>query len=142
MVVGILLLSLGGVLVVAEINTLTFYLLAVALACFAAGAVSVAGAGLPVTLGVLGGVSLLGLPLAHWLRARLRNPEADRISADDVGRTVTVDRVDGGALQVSYRGSVWQARLAGTAAGDPPRAGERLRIARREGNVLIVERDG
>lgn len=55
-IVGIALLSVGSVLGVAESNFLTFYLLAVALA---------------------------GLPLAHWIRMRLKNPKADRLSEDE-----------------------------------------------------------
>ena len=75
MIVGIVLLSGGGVLGVAEINSLTCYRLAVALA----------GAGLLMTLGVPGGGSPAGLPLAHWIRKRLKNPKADRLSGDEAG---------------------------------------------------------
>ncbi len=139
MVPGIVLLVIGGLLVVAEINTMTFYLLAVAIGCFAAGAASVYGASLDYTFGVLGIVTFLALPLAHGIRLRLRTPEADRMSQDDVGHLVTVESVTPEYLRVVYRGSVWSARLAGEGPVEAHQ-GDTLRIASREGNVLVLER--
>ena len=139
MTVGITLLITGGILVLVEINTLTFYLLAVAVACFVAGAASVYGADLTFTLGLLGIIVLLGLPVAHWVRLRLRTPEADRVSNDDVGRDVTVKNIAPDGLRVLYRGALWSARVAdGDADGVLP--GDLLRIARRDGNLLLLER--
>lgn len=138
MSIGIALLVLGGVLVLVELSSLTFYLLAIAIACFAAGATSIYGANHATTASVLGIVTLLGLPLAHWIRLKLRNPDADLVSQDDAGRSVTVERVDADGLRVQYRGSTWSAHLA---EGDNGalRPGDRLRIARREANELILE---
>jgi membrane protein implicated in regulation of membrane protease activity len=139
MTVGIVLLIAGGVLVLVEINTLTFYLLAVAVACFAAGAASVYGADVTFTFSLLGVVVLLGLPVAHWVRLRLKTPEADRISNDDVGNDVTVESITPDGLRVVYRGTLWSARVAdGNADGVSP--GDLLRIARRDGNTLFLER--
>ncbi|HDO34464.1 MAG TPA: hypothetical protein ENH08_05030, partial [Chromatiales bacterium] len=122
-----------------EINTLTFYLLAVAVACFAAGAASVYGADVTFTFGLLGIVVLLGLPVAHWVRLRLRTPEADRVSNDDVGHDVTVESIAPDGLRVVYRGTLWSARVAdGNAEGVLP--GDLLRISRRDGNILLLER--
>jgi membrane protein implicated in regulation of membrane protease activity len=137
MTLGIALLILGGVLMLAEIHTLTLYLLAVSIACFAAGAVAVAGAGLAPTLGVLAAVTLLGLPLAYGLRKKLKNPEADKATRDDVGNFVSVVHVDQGSIRVAYRGTTWDARLAPSAAGPCP--GDTFIIADRQGNTLILE---
>lgn len=139
MILGIELLIAGGVLVLIEINTLTFYLLAVAVACFVAGAASVYGADVTFTFGLLGIVVLLGLPVAHWVRLRLRTPEADRVSNDDVGHDVTVESIDPNGLRVVYRGTLWSARVAdGNSDGLLP--GDLLRISRRDGNILLLER--
>jgi membrane protein implicated in regulation of membrane protease activity len=136
--VGIVLLVVGGILIVVEITSLTFYLIAIALACFVAGSVSLQGASHATTVSVLGIATLLGLPLAHWIRLRLRNQEADRVSQDDTGRMVTVDRVGPDGLRVRYRGSIWSAHLSEgeTSALQP---GDRLRIERREANELILQ---
>lgn len=141
MLPGIVLLVIGGLLVVTEINTLTIYLLAVAVGCFAAGAASVYGASLDYTFGILGAVTFLGLPLAHWVRVRLRTPEADSLSQEDTGHRVTVQSVTPEYLRVMYRGSVWSARLAGEQDADI-RRGDSLQIVSREGNVLVVEQPG
>ncbi|MEJ2347153.1 MAG: NfeD family protein [Gammaproteobacteria bacterium] len=138
MSVGIVLVVVGGILVLVEITSLTFYLIAIALACFVAGAVSLQGATHATTFSVLGITTLLGLPLAHWIRLRLRNGEAERVSQDDAGRMVTVDRVGPDGLRVQYRGSIWSARLSEGEAG-ALQPGDRLRIERREANELILQ---
>lgn len=134
---GIVLLIVGAVAAVSEINTLTIYLIPVALACFAAGGVALAGGGLTLSLIVLAVIVLLGMPLAHWFRGRLRNHASENVSHDDVGRTVTVIENHNATLRVSYRGSAWDARLE-NASGKAPQAGETYRIAAREGNLLIL----
>ncbi len=138
MTLGITLLILGGVLMLAEIHTLTLYLLAVSIACFAAGAVSVAGVGLAPTLAVLAAVTLLGLPLAYGLRKKLKNPEADNTTRDDVGNFVSVVNVDRGSIRVAYRGTTWDARLDPSAIAGPC-PGDTFIIADRQGNTLILE---
>ena len=110
---GIAFLILGGLLVVVEMHTVTIYLLAAALGCFASGAVAVAGHGLDVTLGVFTGVTLLSLPIAHWVRRTLSNREAEEVTRDDVGHSVTIISAEAGKIHASYRGTVWDAPLAG-----------------------------
>lgn len=134
---GIVLLIVGALAAVSEIHTLTIYLIAIALACFAAGGVALAGGGLMLSLIVLAVIVLLGMPLAHGFRKRLKNRASEDISRDDVGRTVTILDSRGDGLRVSYRGSTWDARLA-NAAGTAPQAGETCRIASREGNLLVL----
>ena len=79
--------------------------------CFASGAVAVAGHGLDVTLGVFTGVTLLSLPIAHWVRRKLSNREAEEVTRDDVGHSVTIISAEAGKIRASYRGTVWDARL-------------------------------
>lgn len=134
---GIVLLIIGALAAVSEIHTLTIYLIAVAIACFAAGGVALAGGGLILSLIVLAVIVLLGMPAAHWVRKRLKNRASEDISRDDVGRSVTILESQNNALRVSYRGSVWDARLE-NASGKAPQAGDTYCIASREGNVLIL----
>jgi membrane protein implicated in regulation of membrane protease activity len=136
-ILAIVFMVAGAALAVLEIQTLTIYLIAVALACFVAGAVALVGGGLAASFAALGVVTLVGLPVAHWVRKRLRNREADEVAQDDVGRTATVVSAESRSLRASYRGSVWDARLAADGAV-LPRPGETLRIAAREGNVLVL----
>lgn len=138
---GIILLLAGGVAIVVEIQSLTIYLIAVALACFVAGALAVSGhVGPDITLGAFGLVLLAGLPVAHLTRRRLKNPESDRVSHDDVGSIVEVVSASHGVLRVSYRGALWDARPAGELSAEQMSSGARLTIVEREGNVLVVDR--
>lgn len=140
MLVGVILLSLGALFVLGELNSGAFYMLAVAIACFAGGAVSMAGLGLTPTLSIFGVIAFLALPLAHWLRLRLRNPEADRLTyGGDIGHIVTVSSITSSGPRVIYRGTVWQAQLSDTVGDLPVKAGDALRITERRGNTLILE---
>lgn len=132
-----MLLIVGALVAISESHTLTIYLLAVALACFVAAGVAFAGGSLPLSLIVLGIVILLGMPVAHWLRGRMKNCASERVSQDDVGRTVSVVEVGGERLRVPYRGSTWNARMQEKYSLDP-RVGQTLRIVAREGNTLVL----
>lgn len=134
---GIGFLVLGALVTLAEIHTLTVYLLALAAGLFAAGASALAGGSLTANLAILAVVVVLGLPLAHWWRGKLKNREADDLARDDVGNRVTVVSATGPVLRVSYRGSTWDARLE-DAIGAAPAAGHSYIITRREGNLLIL----
>ncbi len=133
---GIVLLVIGAIVTVSEMHTLTIYLLAISLACFAGAATAFLGAGLTPALVVVGVVTLLGLPIAHWMRKRMKNRASDDISNDDVGRSVRVLEAGGDNLRVFYRGTAWQARMQDTHAN--VHAEQTLRIVAREGNVLIL----
>ena len=137
-ILGTLLLVIGALVAVSEMHTLTIYLIAVALACFAGGAVAFMGAGLTTTLAVVGVVILLGLPIAHWVRGRMKNAASEQISQDDIGRDVTVIESGNARLRVNYRGAAWDARLAKPDA-TLPQPGQTLRIVAREGNTLVLE---
>lgn len=136
-VVGVVFLLVGALLVLAEIHTLTVYLLAVAAGLFAAGGLALTGASLTADLSLLAVVVVLALPLAHWWRKKLKNHAAEVLMNDDVGRSVVVVDVADGRLRVSYRGSTWSAQLDAAALA-APQVGEHYRIVRREGNLLYI----
>ncbi|HET7663397.1 MAG TPA: NfeD family protein [Rhodanobacteraceae bacterium] len=134
---GIALLVAGALVLLSELHTLTIYLLAIAAGLFAAAGLALAGGSLTATLILLAVVVILGMPVAHWARKKLKNREADAVTHDDVGRSVTIAHADGNAWRVDYRGTTWSARPE-TAVATAPAAGEIWRIARREGNTLIL----
>lgn len=134
---GIVFLVVGALVLLSELHTLTIYLLAIAAGLFAAGGLALAGGSLTATLILLAAVVILGMPLAHWARRKLKTRESEAVTHDDVGHRVDVVGVDGAALRVAYRGSTWNARLE-TATTTPPTVGDTCTIARREGNTLIL----
>lgn len=135
---GLILVVLGAVVLIAELHSLTVYLLALAIGLFAAGGLSFAGVGLDHALIVLAVIVVLGMPLAHFARKRLKNRESERVSQDDVGHEVVVVSVAETAVRVAYRGSTWNARFETPALLANARAGDRYRILRRDGNTLVL----
>lgn len=136
-IVGIIFLIVGALVTLSEIHTLTIYLIAIAVGLFAAGGLIIAGGGLTASLALLAVIIILGLPVAHWWRGKLKNREAEEITHNDAGHRVTVIRVADGSLRVDYRGTTWEARLDATPTAAPA-AGDTFTISRREGNVLIL----
>ncbi len=148
---GTVLLVIGALATFIEIHTLTFYLIPVALAGIVSGLATLLGfpgdmpfdRALTWSISIFAVIVLFGVPLAHWARKRLRNPEAEAVANDDVGNTVKVESVvqavDGArpaVLRVQYRGSTWEAELVG---GEPsPQPGQTLTIQQRKGNRLVV----
>ncbi len=129
----------AGVLVVAELLTLTFYLLIFGVCALAAAAAALFGFALIPTLvvfSVLSACSVFG-KLPQRLGKRLAQTPA--VLASDIGATVTVTEVaDGGAFRVQYRGAQWPAAVA-----DEPSAvvtvGQELRVVRVEGIRLVCK---
>lgn len=137
---GIVLLVAGALVVAAEIHSLTIYLIAVALACFTAGSLALwAHTTLPATVVAFALVLIAGLPAAHFARRLLSNPESDRISHDDVGATVEVVTAQRGNVRVAYRGAEWDAQPVVGLPIERIKPGMLLRVAGRDGNMLIVE---
>ena len=81
-----------------EMVTGTVYLLAVTLACAAAGAASWLGLSASWQFAVCALVTVIGCALAHLLRRR-KNPQGERIRVESVGT--------GGTAVVQYRGAPW-----------------------------------
>jgi membrane protein implicated in regulation of membrane protease activity len=131
---------LAGIAVGAEMLTLTFYLLMVAMGLAAAAIAAHLGLGVPlqiVSAAVVGGGAV-----ALWHYKRSQEPvsapaEANRDVNLDVGAQLSIaqwaaDRT----ASVQYRGSVWQAALDAQAA---PSALGQYRVVRVEGSRLIVQ---
>ena len=134
---------LAGALVVIELLTGTFYLLALALGG-AAGALA-ATAGLDQASKITWGALVGGGAAAVWHVWRVRRPtrsEAAPEASLDAGQRVQVTQWrDDGTAQVHYRGASWTARLnPAAAASSPPSIGTH-RIVSIEGSQLIVEKD-
>jgi membrane protein implicated in regulation of membrane protease activity len=126
------------VLVIAEMNSGTFYLLAVAL--------GLAVAGLSAYLGMAwGGQAAIAALLCTLSVAAIyrwkqgQGPAHEQANlAYDIGQTVqTVRWSDERHARVSYRGAEWDAELASTASADTAR--QTWRIKQVEGSRLIIE---
>lgn len=135
---GLAFVIAGTLVLIAELHSLTVYLLALAIGLFAASALSFAGVGLDAALVVLAVIVVLGMPLAHFARKRLKNRESERVSQDDVGHEVVVVSVEETSVRVAYRGSTWSARFDTPATLASARTGDRYRIVRRDGNTLVL----
>jgi membrane protein implicated in regulation of membrane protease activity len=129
---------LAGVAVAAELTTGTFYLLMMALG-MAAGAVA-AHLGLGGSLQIVTAALVGGGATAYWHWHRMKNPQSAPSAENrdvnlDIGERVNVsawaaDRT----ARVSYRGSIWTARLQPNA---PAQAGEHV-VKAVEGNWLVL----
>lgn len=129
---------LAGVAIAAELTTGTFYLLMIALG-LAAGAVS-AHLGLSTSLqiamaAVVGGGATA---LWHWRRMKLPTsaPAAENRDVNlDIGERVQVDAWNPDrTTRVSYRGTMWTARLQ---PDSPAQPGTHL-VKAVEGNWLVL----
>lgn len=129
-------LTLAVVALIVELLHHTYYLLAVSVALGCGAAVAFwPESGVAAQLLVIAGAGLVGLDVARlarrrWLRA------APNFAAAEAGAEARVVRAEGDRLRVAYRGSEWDAIFPGPA----PAAGERLKIAAMEGNVLKLKR--
>lgn len=129
---------LAGVAVAAELTTGTFYLLMIALG-LAAGAVS-AHLGLSPSLQIVIAALVGGgaTALWHWRRMKQPNsaPAAENRDVNlDIGERVQVEAWGADlTARVSYRGSLWTARLQ---PGSPALPGQHL-VKAVEGNWLVL----
>ncbi len=129
---------LAGLAVVAELATGTFYLLMMALG-MAAGAVA-AHLGLSPSLQIVTAALVGGGATALWHWRRMQHPRSAPAAENrdvnlDIGERVSVaawgaDRT----ARVSYRGSMWTARLQPDA---PAQSGEHV-VKAVEGNWLVL----
>ena len=126
---------LAAVLVGAELVTGTFYLLAVGVAFAVGGVAAVLGVSLPLQLVVAGAVAVAATMVAHrWRGARVPPPTPSL----DLGQTVRVlGWKDDGSARVSYRGTQWDAELAGPEA---ERAETMYIVGTRGSTLLITDR--
>jgi membrane protein implicated in regulation of membrane protease activity len=127
---------LAGGLVVAELVTGTFLLLALGVAFAVGGFVALAGATFEFQLLVAGIVAIAGIFIAHRWRRRNKVPAPE--IASDVGQTVRVQAWNpDGSARVAYRGTLWMAEAA---SPDVPRADTMVIVGRRGSTLLISDR--
>lgn len=135
----LLLVVAGFVLVIVELLTGTFYLLAIAAGAFAAAAVAAMGAN--VLFQAIAGsvVALAGSVYVHHWHGAHRNKDAGQGNFLDRGQAVVleswIDEV-AGIARVKYRGASWDARIVQGPVKPAP--GSRLYIDAQEGNLLVV----
>ncbi|MFZ2302745.1 MAG: NfeD family protein [Gallionella sp.] len=126
------------VLVIAEISTGTFYLIAVAFGLASAGLAAYLGvgwSGQALIAAALCSASVAGI--YRWKKQDARLHENANF-ANDIGQTVHVASwSDERHARVSYRGAEWDAELAGKAVADATR--QAWRIKEISGSRLIIE---
>ncbi len=127
----------GFALVIIELLTGTFYLLVIGMGAFAGAAVAWAGGGyLAQAVGACA-VALAGTWLVkRWHNAHRRGDLKDNFL--DLGQPVVLESwVDAasGMARVTYRGTTWDARVAG---GTRPEPGATLVINGQDGSTLLV----
>jgi membrane protein implicated in regulation of membrane protease activity len=126
------------VLVIAEMSSGTFYLIAVAFGLAVAGLVAYLGmawGGQAAVAALLCSASVAGIYRWRKLHAK---PHEQANLAYDIGQDVhVVQWSDERHARVSYRGAEWDAELARTASPDPAR--QKWRIREIIGTQLIIE---
>ena len=126
------------VLVIAEMSSGTFYLIAVAFGLALAGVVAymgVAWGGQATVAALLCSASVAGI--YRWKKQHSQ-PHENVNFANDIGQTVRVASwSDERHARVSYRGAEWDAELAGKATADAAR--QIWRIKEIVGSRLIIE---
>ncbi|HKW37828.1 MAG TPA: NfeD family protein [Burkholderiales bacterium] len=127
----------GFALVIAELLTGTFYLLVLGAAAFVGAAAAYFAGSHLVQAIAAAAVALVGVLWVHHARQAMM-PE--RMRGLDVGQPAAfeswVDKPAGHA-RVKYRDALWDAHVAGAAAGEP---GEILYVTSVDGNTLKVSK--
>lgn len=126
------------VLVIAEMFSGTFYLLAVALGLLVAGMAAYLGTPWSVQVVIAAVLCSASVVWIYSWKKRSARPDERPNLANDIGQEVhVVHWSDDHNLRVSYRGAEWAARLADQVAADRTR---RLwRIKDISGSCLIIE---
>ena len=124
---------IAGALIVAELVTGTFFLLALGVAFGIGGLAALLGATFEFQLVVASVVGILGVFLAHrWRRRSAARPQEPVF---DIGQTVRVQAWNpDGTARVAYRGTLWQAE---TPSADTPR-GDTMVIVGVRGSTLVI----
>jgi len=127
----------GIALVIGEMLTTSFYLLFIALGCFA-GALAASLGQAHLAQGIAcAAVSIVGVAA---LRKPLHRRMVNSVKMDaDVGKEVVSDQTIAPHQQarITYQGTSW---LATNLSADPIRAGERVVIESVDGNVLLLRK--
>ena len=131
----------GFVLVITELVTGTFFLLVIGLAAFAAAAAAYLGAGFWVQAIIASVVAVAGVALVS--KRKLGAPETSGASGGslDFGHPVMFESWTSeadGLARVNYRGSTWDAVVAGAHASGDREGSAVYFIYGMEGNTLRV----
>ena len=127
----------GFILVIAELVTTTFYLLVLGIAAFAGAGVAYAGGGFAWQAIVAALVAVAGV---LWVNQYRKRAMPKRMQGIDVGQPASFDSWVSrsvGHARVKYRDALWDAHIAGEAAGEP---GEILYVNSVDGNTLKVSK--
>jgi membrane protein implicated in regulation of membrane protease activity len=127
----------GFILVIAELVTGTFYLLVLGIAAFAGTGVAYGGGEFAWQAVAAAVVAVAGV---IWIYVYRKTAAPKRMQGLDVGQPASFDswvnKVAGHA-RVKYRDALWDAHVAGEAAGEP---GEILYVSSVDGNTLKVSK--
>lgn len=126
------------VLVIAEMLTGTFYLIAIASGLAAAGVSAFLGVGGSLQALIAALLCSASVAVIYKLKQGRTGPGEQQNLAYDIGQSVRVVSWSGERkLRVSYRGAEWDAELAESVAPDSRRQAWRIRKV--VGSLLIVE---
>lgn len=126
------------VLVIAEMLTGTFYLIAVAFGLAAAGLAAFLGLGGSAQALIAALLCSGSVAAIYRLKQGRPKPDGQQNLAYDIGQSVRVVSWSGERkLRVSYRGAEWEAELAESVSPDTQRQAWRIRKV--VGSLLIVE---
>jgi membrane protein implicated in regulation of membrane protease activity len=127
----------GFILVIVELATTTFYMLVLGIAAFAAAGIGYAG-GTQVWQALA--AALVAVAGVVWVHQYKKSAAPRRMQGLDVGQPAAfdswIDR-EAGHARVKYRDTLWDAHIAGAAAGDP---GEIFYITSIDGNTLKISK--
>ena len=126
------------VLVIAEILSGTFYLLAIAVGLLAAGVAAYFGVAWGMQVSVAGVLCLVSVAGVHrWKQQQVKSTEQTNF-AYDIGKSVqAMQWSDERHVRVNYRGSEWDAELASDVKADTTR--QTWLIREIVGSRLIIE---
>lgn len=114
--------SLAVVLIVGEMFTGTFYLLAVVFGLAAGGLAAFLGAGVPVQILLAALLCTVCVVLIHRWKQQHADPQERSNLAADIGKQVSIVRwADDRHARVSYRGAEWDAQLSPEVLADSDR---------------------
>jgi membrane protein implicated in regulation of membrane protease activity len=128
----------GFALVIVELVTGTFYLLALAAGVFVAAVCAALGGNVLVQALAGSVVAIAGSIFVHHWHGAHRKADAGQANLLDKGQPVVLEswvNEAGGMARVKYRGASWEARLAAT---ERPAPGAMLYIEGQDGNTLLV----
>jgi len=127
----------GFLIIIAELVTGTFYLVVLGIAAVVAAAVGYAGGAFVWQAIVSAIVAVAGVVWVHRYKNQI-SPK--RMQGLDFGQPAAFDswvNRSAGQARVKYRDALWDAEVAGDAAGDP---GEILYITSVDGSTLKVSK--